>query len=266
MRAGQIRVGIGGWTFEPWRGVFYPPGLPHARELEHAASRVTAIEINATFYRLMKPASFAQWAAAAPPGFVFSLKASRYCVTRKLLAEAGEAVARFIGQGITELGPKLGPILWQLAPTRRFDPDDIKAFLALLPRSHAGLTLRHALEVRHASFRDPELVRLASAAGVAIVLADSDTHPAIADLTADFVYARLQRAQEDVETGYPPAELDRWAATAQAWSRGERPTGLDYVGEEDPAAISRDVLVFMINGAKVRAPAAALALIERVGR
>jgi len=264
MTRGQIRVGIGGWTFEPWRGVFYPPGLPHARELEHAASRVTAIEINATFYRLMKPASFAQWAAATPPGFVFSLKASRYCVTRKLLAEAGPSVATFIGQGLTELGPKLGPILWQLAPTRRFDPDDIAAFLALLPRSHDGLTLRHAIEVRHPSFCDPELVRLASASGVAIVLADSDTHPMIADPTADFVYARLQRAREELETGYPAVELDHWAESARAWSRGGRPPGPAYLSEAAPAKTPRDVLVFMINGAKVRAPAAAMALIGRV--
>jgi uncharacterized protein YecE (DUF72 family) len=264
MGQGAIHVGIGGWTFEPWRGTFYPPKLPHARELEHAATRVTAIEINGTYYRTQKPESFANWAKATPPGFVFTVKASRYCTNRKALGEAGESIDRFLSQGPTELGDRLGPILWQLMPTKSFDGEEMAAFLALLPAQQGGLPLRHAIEVRHNSFRDPAFVDLARAAGVAIVYADSPKHPSIADPTADFIYARLQDAREEEPTGYDAAALDRWAGIAASWSRGEVPADLPCVADPPPPVAHRDVFVFMINGAKVRAPAAAEALISRL--
>jgi uncharacterized protein YecE (DUF72 family) len=261
----RIHIGIGGWTYEPWRGTFYPPGLPHARELEYAGQQLTAIEINATYYSLQKPASFEKWAAATPPGFVFTVKASRYCTNRRVLAEAGEAMERFLGQGLTQLGDKLGPILWQFMPTKRFDRDDMAAFLALLPDSRDGLKLRHALEVRHESFRDPAFVDLAREHGIAIVFADHADYPAIADPTADFIYARLQQSREEEPAGYSDVDLDRWAAIARAWEKGERPPTLDYLTPPGGGAAGRDVYLFIISGAKVRAPAAAKALTERLG-
>ncbi|MBA3879086.1 MAG: DUF72 domain-containing protein [Sphingobium sp.] len=261
-----IRVGIGGWTYEPWRGVFYPPGTPHKRELDYAASKLNAIEINGTYYSSQKPATFASWAKAVPDGFVFSVKASRFCTNRKVLAEAGESIERFVGQGIVELGDRLGPILWQFMPTKKLDADDFGAFLKLLPASHAGVALRHAVQVRHESFACPEFVALARAAGVAIVFADSADYPAIADVTADFVYVRLENAQEAVPTGYDDEALDRWASAAQIWASGGQPSGLPYVETGAPVPTPRDTFVFLINGAKVRAPAGAMALIDRADR
>jgi uncharacterized protein YecE (DUF72 family) len=261
-----IRVGIGGWTYEPWRETFYPPKWPKARELEYASSKLTAIEVNGTFYSSQKPATFADWAKRTPDDFVFALKASRYCTNRRVLAEAGESIARFVNQGIVELGPKLGPILWQFAATKQFDPDDLAAFLALLPDAVDGVPLRHAIEPRHESFRDPAFVALARAAGVAIVFADADKFPQFADLTADFVYARLQNQRAEEPTGYAPAALDGWAETARRWAAGTAPAGYAYA--DDQAASkgpARDVFVFMINGAKERAPAAAMGLLERLG-
>jgi uncharacterized protein YecE (DUF72 family) len=260
----MIRVGIGGWTFEPWRGTFFPEKLPHARELEYASRQVTAIEINGTYYRTQTPASFAKWAAETPDDFVFTVKALRYCTNRKVLAEAGESVAKFVGSGLHELGDKLGPILWQFMPTKRFEAEDMRAFLDLLPDEIGGRRLRHALEVRHDSFRDPAFVEMAAGRGAAIVFADSAKYPAIADPTADFVYARLEDAKAEVETGYTADELDRFKAVAQGWSRGEAPAGLDYVCRPESRTGGRDVFVFMINGAKERAPAAAQALLARL--
>jgi len=265
MAGGRIRVGIGGWTYEPWRGTFYPPGLPHARELEHAGRQVTAIEINGTYYRLQSADSFAKWARAVPDGFVFTVKASRYCTNRKILGDAGEGIAKFLASGLTALGDRLGPILWQFMATKRFDPDDFGAFLALLPKSQDGITLRHAIEPRHESFRDPAFIAMAREAGAAIVFADSPDYPMIPDLTGDFVYARLQDQREEEPTGYPPAALDRWASVARDWSTGHAPADLPYVAPPAPPAAKRDVFVFMINGAKVRAPAAARALLDRLG-
>ncbi|TFI56887.1 DUF72 domain-containing protein [Sphingomonas parva] len=263
MAAGAIRVGIGGWDYEPWRETFYPPGLPKAKQLEHAARHVTAIEINATYYKLQSPDLFARWAKAVPDGFKFALKGSRYCSNRRLLAEGGEAVARFCGQGFTELGDRLGPIVWQLMATKRFDPDDMRGFLALLPREVAGVRLSHAIEVRHESFRDPAFVAMARAAGVAIVFGDGAEFPCFADLSGDIAYARLMGARSEEPAGYSPAELDRWAAIASAWAAGESPADLPYAAEAAPVR-PRDTYVFMINGAKERAPAAAMALLERL--
>ena len=260
-----IRIGIGGWTFEPWRNSFYPEKWPHKRELEYASRQLSAIEINGTYYSSFKPASWATWRDTVPDNFVFAVKASRYCTTRKVLAEAGESIERFIGQGLTELGPKLGPILWQFMPTRRFDPDDMRAFLALLPASHAGVPLRHAVHTRHDSFRDPEFIAMARAAGVALVYADSADYPAIPDVTGPFVYARLEQAVEEVPTGYTNDQLDRWAIAARDWKSGRAPADLPYVTSDAPAAAERDTFIFFINGAKVRAPHGAMALIERLG-
>jgi uncharacterized protein YecE (DUF72 family) len=264
MTSPPIRVGVGGWTFEPWRaGAFYPPKWPIKRELEYASRHLTAIEVNGTYYSGFKPETFATWRETAPDGFVFTLKASRFCTNRKVLAEAGPSIERFVSQGITELGDKLGPILWQFMATKKFDADDFAAFLQLLPASHAGVALRHAVQVRHDSFADPAFVAMCRAAGVAIVFAESTEYPAIADVTGAFVYARIETAVEDEPLGYTPAALDSWAATAKAWTAGKEPDGLPYV-TRDAAASPRETFVFFISGAKVRNPAAAQALIERL--
>ncbi|MGU3496821.1 DUF72 domain-containing protein [Xanthobacteraceae bacterium A53D] len=265
-----IRVGIGGWTFEPWRGSFFPKGLPHARELEHASRHVTTIEVNGTFYRTQTPKTFANWAAQVPDGFVFSLKAPRYATNRKVLAEAGESIARFVESGLAELGDRLGPINWQFTPTKKFEPEDFSAFLALLPEKAGGLALRHAVEVRHASFCTADFVALARKHKVAIIFADDDDHPAIADVTADFVYARLQRAQEAEPNGYSDAALADWQRRALTWEAGGVPEDLPSygaapAGKAKVGKAGRDVFVYMINGAKVRAPAAAQALLARLG-
>lgn len=256
-----VRAGIGGWTFAPWRGTFYPKGLPQARELEYASRRVTAIEINGTFYRTQSPESFRKWAQETPEDFVFALKGHRVVTNRKVLAEAGPSIETFLGSGVTALGRKLGPINWQLAPTKRFDPDDLDAFLSLLPHERDGLRLRHAIEARHESFVTPAFVDLARRHGVAIVFADSDDYPAIPDPTADFVYARLQRCREGEPAGYPPEEIALWARRAGNWASGIVPADLAPVKGESETGPARDVFVFFIAGEKVRAPAAAAALI-----
>ena len=258
-----VRVGVGGWDYEPWRETFYPPKLPRSRRLEHMAARLTAVEINATYYKLQKPELFEAWAKAVPDGFRFALKGSRFCSNRKKLGEAGEAVGRFCGQGLAELGDRLGPILWQFMATKRFEPDDFRAFLELLPREVAGVPLRHAVEPRHESFRDPAFVAMARAAKVAIAFADSDDFPCFGDLSGDLVYARLQRSREAATTGYPPAELDRWAEVAKGWARGESPHGLPYVAAP-PRPRAREVYMFFVAGAKALNPAAAEALIGRL--
>ena len=257
---GPIRVGVGGWDYDPWRESFYPPRLGKAKQLEHMAARLTAVEINATYYKLQSPELFERWAIAVPEDFRFAVKGSRFCSNRKVLGEAGEAVERFCGQGLAELGDKLGPILWQFMATKRFEPDDFRAFLALLPRKLAGLTLRHVVEPRHESFRDPEFVAMARAAGVAIAFADSDEFPCIADLSGDLVYARLQRSRKTVAKGYKRDELKRWAEVARGWARGESPEGLSYVAGPPPPS-PRETYIFFISGAKVKNPAAAEALI-----
>jgi uncharacterized protein YecE (DUF72 family) len=260
----MIKVGVGGWTFAPWCGTFYPKGLPHARELEHASRHLTAIEINGTFYRTQSPESFRKWAAETPDGFVFSVKGHRFVTNRKRLAEAGPAVESFLGSGVLELGDKLGPLLWQLAPTKRFEPEDIDAFLKLLPKERGGRPLRHALEVRHETFLTPDLVEVLRRHAVPAVFAESDDYPAIPDPVGDFVYARLQRSREAEPEGYPPAELDLWAERARQWERGEMPAALPSLSAERPETRPRDVFVFFIAGDKVKNPLAAQALLRRL--
>ena len=259
-----IRVGIGGWTYEPWRGgVFYPEKWPQKRELEYAAGKLSAIEVNGTYYSGFKPETFAKWRDETPDGFVFALKASRFCTNRKLLAEAGPSIEKFVGQGIVELGDKLGPILWQFMATKKFEADDFAAFLNLLPAKQDGIMLRHAVQVRHESFADPAFVAMCRDAGVAIVYAQSDDYPGLADVTGDFVYARLETAIADEPAGYPPGALDGWARVAGQWAAGAEPDGLPYV-TRDAAVVPRETFVFFISGAKERNPAAAQELIARL--
>jgi uncharacterized protein YecE (DUF72 family) len=266
--SGRIHVGIGGWNFEPWRGVFYPEGLPQAKELAFAASRLTSIEINSTFYGSQKPESFRKWAGAVPEGFVFSVKGPRFATNRRVLAEAGDSIKRFLDSGVTELGDRLGPLLWQFAPTKKFDAADFGKFLELLPAKSAGKSLRHVVEVRHPSFRMPEFVALARSFGTPIVFTDHATYPSLADATGDFIYARLQRGKDTVPTAYPPKDLDAWAVRLRRWSQGHEPDDLPRV--EPPHARTkiapRDVFAYVIHEGKIRAPAAAMALIERLNK
>lgn len=260
---GRIRVGVGGWTYAPWRGVFFPSGLPAKQELAHMSRQLTTIEINGTFYRTQTPATFAKWAADTPEDFVFAVKAHRFAAQRKTADDAREPVRRFIDSGLAELGPKLGPINWQFDPRRRFDALHIDAFLGLLPRELGGRPLRHALEVRHGSFADPAFVELLRKHQVAAVYTDAEDWPSIPDATADFVYARLQRSRDEEAVGYPPGELDAWAEAARAWAGGGTPQGPPLFLEPAPPT-PRDVFAFFISGAKVRNPAAAEALIARL--
>ncbi|MET4577131.1 DUF72 domain-containing protein [Ottowia thiooxydans] len=268
--SGRTRVGIGGWNFAEWRaGVFYPPGLPQAEELEFASRHLTSIEINSTFYTAQKPAIYARWRDQTPEGFQFSLKAHRLATQRRRLSEGTESVVRFLESGITELGAKLGPIVWQLAPYYAFDADDLEYFLSLLPNALDGLPLRHVLEPRHESFACAEYVRLARAYGVATVYTDSPDYPNIADVTSDFVYARLMRSQADEPTGYSTADLSLWARRAQAWRAGGTPEDLPLVVPEGGVKAKakctpRDVFIYFISAAKARNPAAAQSLIARL--
>lgn len=252
----MIRVGIGGWSYEPWRETFYPADVPKTKELEYASARLTAIEINATFYSTQKPATFQKWRDATPDGFMFSVKAPRAAVNRKDLADAADSIAWFANSGVRELGAKLGPILWQLTPYKKFEPTEMETFLGLMPSD-----MRHAIEVRHASFADEKFVALARKHKVAIVFVESEDHPPIADITADFSYARLEKTQSEEPTGYPKAALAKWVKRAQAWECGETPKDLPRVGAEAKTEAGRDVFLYFISGAKERAPAAAMATI-----
>ena len=243
---GKVYVGIGGWTFAPWRGVFYPKDLVQKKELEFASRNLTSIEINGTYYSTFKPASWMKWRDETPDDFVFAVKASRYCTNRRALAAAGESIGRFIGQGLSKLGDRLGPINWQFMGPKKFDPEDFEGFLKLLPRKVDGVRLRHALEVRNPTFQDQRFYDLARKYNAAIVFADHDAYPCIDEPTADFTYARLMRTKENVATGYTGAELGRWAKRTAAWAK------------------RGDVFVYFISGAKVRAPAAAQALIKKI--
>jgi uncharacterized protein YecE (DUF72 family) len=263
-KAGQIRIGIGGWTFEPWRGTFYPEGLVQKRELEYASRKLTTIEINGTFYGSQKPATFIKWHDETPDDFVFSLKAPRFATNRRVLAEAGDSVERFLASGVLELKNKLGPINWQLAPTKQFDADDIEAFLNLLPHKVDGREIRHALEVRHESFRDEAFVALTRKHGVAIVMAGDSKYPQIADVTAKFVYARIMGTTEQVEQGYDDKTLDLWTKRARDWAAGGTPKGLETIGKPAAATTPRDVYLYVISGFKAHNPAAGIAMIERL--
>ena len=259
-----IRVGIGGWTYAPWRDNFYPAGLVHRRELEYASAHLRAIEINGTFYRAQKPATYASWAAQTPDGFVFSLKAPRYITATRQLDKSGKGMHAFIHGGLAELGDRLGPILWQLPPTREFDADELAGFLDALPRELDGQSLRHVLEVRHASFNCADYVALARERQVATVFTDSPVYPSIADRTADFIYARLMRSADEVPTGYTSAALARWAAHARDWAAGKDIAELPHADTVQRAGPARDVFIYFISAAKHRNPAAAMALQERV--
>ena len=245
-----IHIGIGGWTYEPWRGVFYPDRLSQKKELEFASRALTSIEINGTYYSTFKPDSWMKWRDETPEGFVFAVKASRYCTNRKILSEMGESMERFLGQGLSALGDKLGPINWQFMGTKKFDPVDFEGFLKLLPKEQDGVRLRHALEVRNPTFDTPQFYDLAARYGVAIVYAVDDEAPEwprIDQPTADFTYARLMSSREDEPTGMTSAELDGIVDQTRGWAqRG-------------------DVFAYFIAGAKVRNPAAAQALIKKLG-
>jgi uncharacterized protein YecE (DUF72 family) len=262
---GKIHVGVGGWQFEPWRGVFYPDKLPQRRELEYSTRHLTAIEINATYYGAQKPESFRKWAAEAPDGFKFSVKGTRYATNRRDLSQAGESIGRFLNSGLTELGDRLGPLLWQFANSKTYDRDDFSHFLDFLPETADGLKLQHVIEPRHDSFVDPDFVALLRERNVAVAYAHHESYPNIPDVTADFVYARLQRGSDDVQTGYPADELDAWARRLTTWADGGAPEDLPSVAADVPAPHQpRDVYAFVIHEGKVRAPAAAMGLIDRL--
>jgi uncharacterized protein YecE (DUF72 family) len=264
--AGAIRVGIGGWTYEPWRGTFYPDSLTQKRELEYASRQLTSIEINGTYYGSQKPATFAKWRDETPDGFVFAVKAPRFAMNRKLLAEAGGTIARFLTSGVMELKDKLGPINWQLEPTKPFEPADFEAFLKLLPPETEGRKLRHVVEVRHDSFRSPDFLALVREHEVAVVIAGDSAYPQIADATAPFVYARIMGTVAKEESGYSDAALDLWASRAHAWASGGAPEDLKYVEPRVAYGKPRDVYLYVISGHKVRNPAAAMSLIRRLGK
>jgi uncharacterized protein YecE (DUF72 family) len=265
--ASGVYVGIGGWTFEPWRGVFYPDKLPHAKELGYASERLTSIEVNGTFYRSQTPATFRKWAGEVPQGFVFALKGPRFATNRRVLKEAGDSIKWFLNSGVTELGAHLGPLLWQFAPTKKFDAADFGGFLELLPESFDGHKLRHVVEVRHDSFSTPEFTSLLRTFKIPVVFTDHVKYPNIADITGDFVYARLQRGKDTIVTAYPQDDIAAWAARLQAWAKGGAPGDLPLVDAKDKAATKaspRDVFAYVIHEGKVRAPAGAMALIERL--
>ena len=260
-----IRVGVGGWTYEPWRNNFFPKGLPHGRELEYASRKLTTIEVNGTYYGTLKPASLQRWARETPDDFVLSLKATRFATNRRVLAEAGESISRFVDSGISELGNKLGPVVWQFMAGKVFEPEDFEAFLDLLPKKTGSLTLRHVVDVRHESFMTPAFLALARRYRVATVFADDENFPSFTDLTSDFVYARLMASESAIETGYAAAALDAWAGRASVWASGGEPADLPSIEEHQVPGAPRDVFIYFINGAKERAPAAAMALLDRLG-
>jgi uncharacterized protein YecE (DUF72 family) len=265
-KSGPIYIGIGGWTFEPWRGEFYPRGLPHAKELAYAAERLTSIEVNGTFYRTQTPATFRKWASEVPKHFKFSLKGPRFATNRRVLKEAGDSIKRFLDSGVTELGDRLGPLLWQFAPTKKFDPTDFGGFLELLPAKFAGQMLRHVIEVRHDSFRSPEFIALLRKFDMPVVYTDHVRYPNLADLTGKFVYARLQRGKDTVPTAYAPKEIKSWAARLRDWADGKQPSDLPCVAPvSQRKATPREIFAYVIHEGKIRAPAGAIALIAAVG-
>jgi uncharacterized protein YecE (DUF72 family) len=264
MHSPRIRIGVGGWTYEPWRGVFYPGGLTQKRELEYMSRKLTSIEINGTYYRSQTPESFAKWYNETPAGFVFALKGPRFATNRRVLSEAGASIERFFASGVTALKDKLGPINWQFMPTKKFDSKDFEGFLKLLPKTMDGQKIRHAVEVRHLSFRTPDFVALAREHGIAIMIAADADYPQIADVTTDFVYARIMGTSEAEDLGYSDKALDLWAERARTWAGGGTPADLKSVTKPAALQSERDVFLYVISGFKMRNPAAAMALIERV--
>jgi uncharacterized protein YecE (DUF72 family) len=264
-KSGTIRAGMGGWTFEPWEGTFYPDKLAKKKQLEYASRQVPTIEVNGTYYSGFTPATYQKWAAETPDDFVFSIKGNRFVTNRKVLGDARESMSKFFGQGLEELGDKLGPVIWQFAPFKKFEPEDFEAFLALLPEKQAGLKLRHVLEVRNKSFAVPEFVEMARKHGVAVCYAHHHDYPEFADVTADFVYARLQKGEDSNPTAYTPKDLDRWAERAKVWAEGGQPDDLPYADpDKKPEKKPRDVFVYIIHEGKLRAPQGAMAFMERV--
>ncbi len=261
----HIRVGIGGWTYAPWRGgMFYPAGLVQRRELEYASRRLTSIEINGTYYGAQKPATYARWRDETPEDFLFSAKAPQRIMESKSLAKTGHQVEDFIG-GIAGLGGKLGPLVWQFDKGKRIDSGQFETFVELLPTANAGRKLRHVLDVRDPGFVDAHYLALARRHGMATVFTDSDEHPSFADITADFVYARLMRSRAWIGTGYADAELDSWCERARRWAEGGDPADLPHIRAIAAPEAGRDVFLHFISGAKERNPAAAMALLERLG-
>jgi uncharacterized protein YecE (DUF72 family) len=285
-RIGDIRIGISGWTYKPWRGVFYPKGLPQKRELEYATQQFCSIEINGTFYGMQRPDAFAAWADQAPEDFVFAVKGPRFITHIRRLRQAETPLANFIASGLLRLGAKLGPVLWQLPPDFRFDAEQIEGFLKLLPRDAAAAVrlarkhddrlkarawlrvdterrMRHAFEIRHESFRHKAFIDLLRRYDVALVCADAVEWPRLMDLTSDFVYCRLHGSENLYASGYDDAALDDWARRVLAWARGGEPEDAERVGGKARRRV-RDVFVYFDNDMKVRAPDDARALMQRV--
>ncbi|MBN9083315.1 MAG: hypothetical protein BGP04_03825 [Rhizobiales bacterium 62-17] len=261
----NIRIGVGGWTFEPWRGTFYPDGLTQKRELEYASRHLTSIEINGTYYGSQKRDSFIKWHNETPEGFIFSMKGTRFSTNRRVLAEAGDSVARFLGSGVAELKSRLGPVNWQFHPSKKFDAADMGAFLALLPKTIEDQPLRHVIEVRNDSFSTPDFIELARQHGVAVVCAAGNSYLQIADRTADFVYARITITDEKVKGGFTAATIEKWAEAARAWAAGDIPKGMTPIAPLPKTKTPpTDVFIYIIGGHKERNPAAAQALIEKL--
>lgn len=261
-----IRIGVGGWTYAPWRHSFYPQGLVSRRELEYASRRFSTIEINGTFYGARRAAEYAQWRKQTPPGFVFSVKAPQHITQRGPLAKCGKAAWAFLNGGLAELGDRLGPVLWHMPPSRIFDADDLAAFLDLLPRTLDGRPLRHVIEPSHPSFVDPRYVEVARSFGAGTVYTDSPDHPSIADVTGRIVYARLMLSRVDVAEGYPPDEIEAWLDHVRIWAAGGDPEGLPRIAEPTTVLGEREIYVYFIGGAKQRNPAAAMSMISRLLR
>jgi uncharacterized protein YecE (DUF72 family) len=260
-----IRIGVGGWVYAPWRGTFYPAGWAQSRELEYASRKLTSVEVNGTYYGSQRPETFAKWHDEVPDDFVFALKGPRFVTNRRVLAEAAPAVERFFESGVMALKGKLGPINWQFMPTKKFDATDFEQFLKLLPHHVEGRTIRHAVEVRHESFRTPEFVSMARCYGVAVVLAGDSEYPVIPDPTASFAYLRIMGTREGHQHGYGSKALSQWADRARQLARGEVPADVPAIGA--PAAReNRDVFLYVISGFKARNPDAALALISRIAK
>jgi uncharacterized protein YecE (DUF72 family) len=258
----SIYVGVGGWVYEEWRDNFYPAKLPQKRELEYASTHLTAIEVNGTYYGSQKPESFRKWHDETPKDFVFTLKGPRFATNRRVLAEAGDSIQRFVDSGIAELKDKLGPLNWQFMATKKFEAADFEAFLKLLPKKVGGQRLRHAVEVRHDTFKDKAFIQMCRDHDVAVIFGADSEFPCIADVTTDFIYARIMGTQDKEKLGYSKAMIAKWADRARRWERGESPQ-MELLAPAAPKK-KRDVFLFVISGAKARNPHAAQAIIAEL--